>query len=390
VVDVDVLLAKTGGGADVRFRMVEFDLQTSNALLTVTLPRTHDRGTLGTGDDIYFWSFSSLSACAGQASFCGFNHFIDDDLAAGPVDTRLSVLSIAFFGLAEDTQAQILLPGNGTPVTVGKLQVTLPPFAGPITLNLANASAPTDATGLDRGARVDFGFGLPPDPPAFPHTIWRSHVTPTDNTPDVTDGALTFTVGNSNLCPIVGGPSLVSSIPAYTGFGISIVPPGGSLWRSAGNVVRLTFSSALPGLPAAGQLLIQELQPSGAFGPDLSASFAPLLETGNTVLRLRDGLTATPTATLGHRKWYAIRNTGGWTGVANFEAQFPSQVGDATGDNRTLQGDILEVNTGISCLSGCGDQNRKDVTGDGRVLQSDILETNTRISSLPVVKPSGH
>lgn len=184
--------------------------------------------------------------------------------------------------------------------------------------------------------------------------------------------------------------NLASSVPAFTGFGITVVPAGGTFWRSAGNVGRFTFDSALPGLPTAGQILIQELLPAGAFGPDLSASFAFTLESGNTVLRIRDGLTATPTATLLHRKWYAIRNTGGWAGVANFEAQFPSQVGDATGDNRTLQADILEINTGISCLSNCGDQNRKDVTGDGRVLQSDILETNTRVSSLPFAKPTGH
>jgi len=196
----------------------------------------------------------------------------------------------------------------------------------------------------------------------------------------------------TNLTVSVGDVlvNFASSIPAFTTAGNATVPPGGSLWRSSGNVIRLTFDSALPGLPGAGQLLIQELQPSGAFGPDLSASFAATLDSGNKVLRLRDGLTATPTATFGHRKWYAVRNTGGWTGVANFEAQFPSQVGDATGDNRTLQGDILEVNSGIPCLSNCGDQNRKDVTGDGRILQSDILETNTRISSLPVGKPSGH
>jgi hypothetical protein len=183
--------------------------------------------------------------------------------------------------------------------------------------------------------------------------------------------------------------TFASSIPAFTARG-GPVPAMGTLWRSAGNVLRLTFDRALPGAPAAGQILIQEMLAGNTAGPDLSASFAFTLESGNTVLRIRDGLTATPTSTLLHRKWYVVRNTGGWAGVANFEAQFPSQVGDATGDNRTLQADIAEVNTGISCLTNCGDQNRKDVTGDGRVLQSDIAETNTRISSLPVAKPCGH
>ncbi len=408
VVQVDVKLAQAPGGSDQRLRMVEFDLQLANSFLTVALPLTHTVNEPGAGDDIHFWSFAALSTCVSVPSFCGFSHFIDDKMAAGPVDTREKILSIAYRGLTPDAQAQILLPASGAPVTVGKLQVTMPAADGNYTLNLVNAAA----TGADQGARVDFGLD--------PHTIWRARLVSPN---EVSGGTFTFHVGpvtgaccvNGNTCntgvtqatctsqggeyqgdgstscancPSVTNANLVSSIPAFTAHGNNTVPAGGTLWRSAGNVARLTFDRAV-GLPTAGQILIQEMLPVGAAGADLSASFAFTLELGNTVLRIRDGLTATPTSTLGHRKWYVIRNTGGWAGVANFEAQFPSQVGDATGDNRTLQADIAEVNTGISCLTNCGDQNRKDVTGDGRVLQSDIAETNTRISSLPVAKPSG-
>ena len=183
--------------------------------------------------------------------------------------------------------------------------------------------------------------------------------------------------------------NFVSSIPAFTARGINTPPAMGTLWRSAGNVVRATFDRALPGLPTAGQVLIQEMLAGGVAGPDLSASFAFTLESGNTVLRIRDGLTATPTATLEHRKWYVIRNTGGWVGVANFEAQFPSQVGDAGGDNRVLQADVGLVASNVACVSNCGDQNRSDINGDGRVLQADAGQTASRVTSLPVPKPSG-
>lgn len=369
---VHVELLQDVDGGDQRLRMIELDLAQSSPFLVLTLPTTHTLDTIVTSDDIHFWSFNSVQACLSTPSFCGFNHHIDDDMPAGAVDTRTNVLSATFFGLAVDGTAQMNLIGGPRPpaLRVGTFLMT-PTIVGSATLNVMNAA---DAD-PNRRARIDFGFD--------PHITWRASATPSATS--ISGGVRPFEIVTQCDEP----PALVSSVPAFTTFGVATVPALGTLWRSAGNVVRLTFDGALPGAPAAGQLLIQEMLAGGLAGPDLSASFAVSLESGNTVLRLRDGLTTTPTATLLHRKWYVIRNTGGWAGVANFVAEFPSQVGDATGDNRSLQADILEINTGISCLSGCGDQNRKDVTGDGRVLQSDILETNTRISSLPVAKPSG-
>jgi len=410
VVQVDVKLAQTPGGADQRIRMIEFDMQNTSSFLTITLPLTHDRGTPGTGDDINFWSFNSLSACSGQASFCGFNHYVDDDRPAGTVDTRANVLSIAYFGLTSDAQAQILLPASGAPVTVGKLVATMPPTPGTFSLHMVN---PADA-GLDRGARVDFGFD--------PHIIWRDRAISPDPVAQVTGGSLAFTVCSSDPCPVLGSccvsgncsvtlqencagiwnaggtcdpnpcPSecvnLVSSVPPFTGFGISTVPAGGTLWRSARNTIRLTFDEALGAAPMAGQIVIQELLPNGDFGPDVSANgFTFVLESGNTVLKVRDNDTVSD---LLHRKWYAIRNTGGWTGVCNFEAQFPVQVGDATGDNRVIGADVLTVNSAVACLSNCGDQNRNDIDGNGLVVGADVLQANTSVSSFPVPKPTGH
>jgi len=215
VVQVDVKLAQTPGGADQLLRMVELDMTNTSASLGIVFPLTHDKDTPGTGDDIYFWSFDSLANCVSTHSFCGFRHFVDFNLLAGPVDTRLKMFSIAFYGLSAEGTAQILLPASGAPVTVGKLQATLPGGAGNYTLNMMN---PGDAL-ADRGARVDFGFD--------PHIIWRDRATNANctgaGTPfacctgpgtgtcpaEVTGGTLTFTVG-SEQCGGGTGPSVLT------------------------------------------------------------------------------------------------------------------------------------------------------------------------------------
>jgi hypothetical protein len=182
---------------------------------------------------------------------------------------------------------------------------------------------------------------------------------------------------------------LVSSFPPFTAYG-QTVPAMGTLWRSQNNVIRLTFDVPLPFAPQAGQILIQEMlrcptppPPLPEFGPDLSAGFTFEVEDG-TVLRIGEN-----GSVLGHRRWYAIRNVGGWSAVADLETQFPVQVGDASGDNRVLQTDVGLINANVPCLSACGDQNRNDINGDGRVLQADVGEAASRVSSLPVVNPCG-
>ncbi len=183
--------------------------------------------------------------------------------------------------------------------------------------------------------------------------------------------------------------TLVSSIPPFSAGGSS-VPHNGSLWRSQNNVIRLTFDAPLPFAPQPGQILIQAMHfcptpppPLPPFGPDLSAGFTFEVEDGN-VLRIGEN-----GSVLVHRKWYSIRNVGDWSGVANFEAQFPVQVGDASGDSRVLQADAALIQSNVPCLSACGDQNRFDINGDGRVLQSDVGEALSRVSSVPSARPCG-
>ncbi len=173
--DVDVRLSQNAGGVDQVLRMIELDLLPTTPSLNVSLPVTHP---LPPPEEIRFWLFSSLTQCANVPSFCGFNHYRDDDLPAGPVDTRANVLAIAYHALSADNQAQILLKGDGTPVTVGRLQVTMPAVAGAYQLNVVNAA---DADAVNRRARVDFGFDT--------HTIWRAGAAAPN---DVSGGTFTF------------------------------------------------------------------------------------------------------------------------------------------------------------------------------------------------------
>ena len=353
VVQVDVNLAQAPGGSDQRLRMVEFDMQLTNSFLTVVLPTTHNLGTPGIGDDIHFWSFASLPTCVTTPSFCGANHFVDDKMAAGPVDTREKVLSIAYAGLTASTTAQILLPASGTPVTVGKLEVTMPPADGDYTLNLVN----TIATGADQGARVDFGID--------PHTIWRARL-PSPN--EVSGGMFTFHVGPPTAC------TLASAVPVDQK----------SLCKTTKNVFRLTFNPecTLPTVQS-GNILIQELLDNGQFGANLSSTFTFTVEAGS-VLKVKDNAN-----TLGHRKWYGIRNTGSWSGVANFEVQYVVQFGDANNDGRVLFTDLANINARIP-TDPAPDDMRQDINSDLRVLFTDMAAANARIPSDTVPKPSGH
>ncbi len=223
VVQVDVNLAQAPGGSDQLLRMVEFDLQATNPFLTLALPLTHNKGTPGTGDDIKFWSFSSLSMCVSFPSFCGFRHLIDDDRPAGPVDMRVDVLSIAYFGLTADSTAQILLPASGVPLTIGRLQVTMPAFDGDFMLNLVNAGDPDPV----RGTHVDFGFDS--------HIIWEARLAAPN---DVTGGTVLFHV----FSPLATSPPLIAlepDIPKTRVLSFNVPPAGGG--NGSATAIKITM-----------------------------------------------------------------------------------------------------------------------------------------------------
>jgi len=197
------------------------------------------------------------------------------------------------------------------------------------------------------------------------------------------------TVRNQAACATLGGafkPGLTCSPDpcANVNLASSVPANNASLWRSKFNIARLTFDGNLPAAPTPGQVQINELLPAGAFGPDLSASFTFEVE-GGTVLKIRD-----TGATLEHRKWYGIRNVGGWAGVADFEVDYLVQMGDCDGNGLVISLDVGCVNAGIPCFTNCGDDNRKDIDGDGRVISLDVGVVNGHIGSFAVPKPSGH
>ena len=90
-----------------------------------------------------------------------------------------------------------------------------------------------------------------------------------------------------------------------------------------------------------------------------------------------------------HRKWYAVLNTGSWTGVSPFTVQYVVQVGDVNNDGRVLNVDFGLVNPAVPSFD-VADDDRRDINGDGRILNSDFGVLNSKIPSFPVAKPAGH
>ena len=163
---------------------------------------------------------------------------------------------------------------------------------------------------------------------------------------------------------------------------------GESLSRTSGNIVRLIFDSDIT-LPAPGEVMIQELMSNGAFGNDLSSGFLFSIEddlnANPRILKIVD----TDPSDLVHRRWYAVRQTGAWSGVSPFELQYVVQVGDADNDGSVLNADASLLNFAIP-LFGVDDDDRRDIDGDGTILNDDVGFMNGNIPSFRVSKPGGH
>jgi hypothetical protein len=161
----------------------------------------------------------------------------------------------------------------------------------------------------------------------------------------------------------------------------------GSMWRSAKNIIRLTFTQDIT-VPAAGQVVIQQLLDGGNFGADLSSGFTFTVENDAQshprILKIRENATS-----LTHRTWIAVRNTGGWTQALPFEVQYVVQVGDVSADGKVLAGDASAIYPKVPTLN-AADNERADVTGDGKVLAGDASAVFPKIPSLIVAKPTGH
>jgi hypothetical protein len=169
---------------------------------------------------------------------------------------------------------------------------------------------------------------------------------------------------------------------------ISSNPPNEhSLWRNLKNTFRLTFDGDITA-PEAGNVLIQEMQDNGQFGASVSSGFTFTVENdGNNhprILKIRDTGNS-----LTNRRWYAVRNTGSWKGVANFEVQYQYQKGDSNDDGQVTSADYYYVWTAVATLN-CADDDRKDINGDKMIVSTDgsIIVSNNPSAAVP--KPSGH
>jgi hypothetical protein len=183
----------------------------------------------------------------------------------------------------------------------------------------------------------------------------------------------------------IGMPLSITWMPANL---INSTPLNGhTLWRVQRNTFRLYFDGNIT-VPASGNITIQEMQDNGAFGSDVSSGFTFTVENDANsrprILRIRE-----TGSTLAHRKWYSVRNTGSWAGVAQFEVQYQVQRGDANDDSYVTTDDFNYVWSSVTSIN-CPDDFRKDIDGNGTVINADATYVSTYKVSNPVTKPSGH
>ncbi len=368
---VDVMLANDGGDTDHSLRFIQLDFSNSSpAMLDCTDPLTgclspsavHNPGCpsgVANSGVVRFWSFDGTPLCDGAPGSCGCGHFLEDDIGG----TRPNVLSSTYYftdpiNLGENTNAQRVLLGDGTPLKIGTMFVNLPPADGTYTLDVMGTATNPDLGGAD----VRWGFGTNVNGEAL--TTWR-------NGSGLSGGALEICVGA--VCGCAPTASLVSADPLDQK----------SLWRSAKNIIRLQMSGAIADPTAPGEVKIQELLDGGLFGADLSAGFSMTVEPGN-ILKIRDNA-----ANLAHRTWYAVRveNDCDWDGVSAFEVQYVVQVGDADGNRFVTPVDVGQVNA--SPVGAVADNSRFDIDGNGFRTAGDVGTANAGQGALPP-KPAGH
>jgi hypothetical protein len=153
----------------------------------------------------------------------------------------------------------------------------------------------------------------------------------------------------------------------------------GSLWRTARNIVRIEFDSAIVA-PTPGQVQIRKLTDAGGCGgyeADLSASFSMTVEPGN-ILRIQDNA-----GNMAHRTWYEISvvDCGDWNDVLPFAREYVVQVGDADANRFVTAVDVGQVNA--SPLGLVADDSRFDIDGNGFRTAGDVGFANAGQGPLP-------
>jgi hypothetical protein len=347
---VDVLLVQTPAGTDRSLRMVQLDFTNTELDNWGVLPD--------------FWDFSSTQHCIDVPADCGAGYTIDEDKSAAlpPAANVYWIVYGSEFELGENTDNQVILPGDGTPVLVGQLDATVPSVDGHHLLSVMNGF-----TGdMDMGAQVHWGFGSNIN--TEPLTAWRP------STGTVTGGEYDFCVGTGG-----DGAACVVTLVLPT------APPCDNvLPRFTNNVLRLTFSGPISA-PAAGEVEIRELQAAGGFGSDLSSQFIFTVE-GTDVLRIEENGDVLADGT-----WYGITNTaaaGGWPGVADFQVDYVVVVGDVSNDGFN---DFSDLSAIFANQTGAAeDDDPYDVNADGFVDFSDLSAAFGFNGSFDPGKPGDH
>ena len=180
VVLTDVFLRNDQPGESIQIRYLQFDFSHTDPHLGISLPHSDEQSS-----DVRFWNIG-IFGCKGCYS-------IDDDIIGDPPNI-ISIEWIFDFPLEE----QIILPGDGSNITIGVLEVTMPNSFDFFLLDLLNAGE-TDPT---LGAELRFGFGEDD-----PFTVWRAE----DG--QISGGSFKFLVGvpePSTLMLLAIGGSLLA------------------------------------------------------------------------------------------------------------------------------------------------------------------------------------
>ena len=381
VVDAEIRVVQTDEAtSDHLLRLIQFDFGSTvnDAFVTTPAPTHPVAGIVG-------WDFGSTSTCATNPADCGVGHFIDDQFV-GPGALPPDLLTLAYYfvdadDLGPNPEAQLNLSVS-EPLTVMRLELTMPDVPGRYTLDVVNEVNQDP----NRGGIVYYGFGLEPDDPVV---ILRPNNAAPD---DLTGGTRVFVVIGENQA------ELVSSMPVCnTG-----ATPMGTWWRSSHNSALLAFDIDIaPPLP--GDVQVVELLPDGDLGEDVTGQFVFAVEPDSSgqprTLRVHQTGAVAPEGTangvLEHQKWYTIINQGDWLGANPFNIDLVVQAGDVNGDGRVNSLDVSAINGNdpFPCLNRrlCADL-RADVNGDNRVNSLDVSTLNGRmglgVATAP--KPSGH
>lgn len=196
---------------------------------------------------------------------------------------------------------------------------------------------------------------------------------------------------NNNAALTITVPQPVTQVNLVSSSVDNAVAGKKTISRAKKAIVRLTFDGSIGtvGTITNPGIKIVQCLAGGVEGTDVTSNFTFAVEAGN-VLKIAD---STTTGALTNKTWYAIRNTGSWTGAANFTKLTPVLIGDVDGNGiLTSAGDVGPIVTKLASPSfGTVDDDRRDLDGNKICTSAgDVGPAVTGLSapSLPA-KPSG-